>query len=248
MVHARGLRMKARLSACCTHIERPRRRARSHIVGCEKDEREMSKAATSLWSAESCSLHTTAALQASKRGSRLNPWWKRTPRHDILSFFLSLSQPYISRTPRKLLCFAARNVSWPKPQQLSIQQSSSFEDQAGMWVYLSFLCSLYLTPLDVKPWEQVRNPVAPVGNLGSTQEFLYWIQYFHYTLNDCNVLVTKWSLLCHGLILGMGLLGLRSQQQPLSINHPPVYALSTVDPPWSSVHHPWVNNVTYIIS
>jgi hypothetical protein len=25
----------------------------------------------------------------------------------------------------------------------------------------------------VKPWEQVRNPVAPVGNLGSTQEFLY---------------------------------------------------------------------------
>jgi hypothetical protein len=106
MVHGRGLGMKARLSACCTHIERPRRCARSHTVGCEKDEREMSKAATSLWSAESCSLDTTAALQASKRGSRLNPWWKRTPRHDILSFSLSLSLSvnHISQERRRNSC------------------------------------------------------------------------------------------------------------------------------------------------
>jgi hypothetical protein len=104
MIQDRGLGMKARLSACCTQIERPGRRARRHMVGWEKDEREMSKAATSLWSAESCSLDTTAALQASKRGSRLNSWWKRTPRprHDALSFFLSVN--YTSQERRRNSC------------------------------------------------------------------------------------------------------------------------------------------------
>jgi hypothetical protein len=108
MIHGLGLGMKARLSACCTQIERLGRRAQRHMVGWEKDEREMSKAATSLWSAESCSLDTTAALQASKRGSRLNPWWKRTPPHDILSF--SQSTIYLKNADETLVLCSSECV------------------------------------------------------------------------------------------------------------------------------------------
>lgn len=178
MIHGRGLGMKARLSACCTQIERPGRRARRHMVGWEKDEREMSKAATSLWSAESSRHYSTFASKQTR--VEIEPMMKRTPRHDILSFFLSFSQStiYLKNADETLVLCSSERVVTKAAAALHLTKFQ-LEDQAGMWVYLSFLCTLHLIPLDVKPC--VLNPVAPVGNLGSTQEFLYWIQYFHYT-------------------------------------------------------------------
>lgn len=156
MIHGRGLRMKARLSACCTQIERPGRRARRHMVGWEKDEREMSKAATSLWSAESCSLDTTAPLQASKRGSRLNPWWN-APRDmtSFLSFFLSVN--YISQERRRNSCAlqlgTCRDQSRSNSPSNKVQASKtepgceSISSSFALSTLYHWMCPEYLTQL-----------------------------------------------------------------------------------------------------